>query len=60
MNLKMKKNKLVKKNLSTISVDYLFLEGVCLNFQVISWGSLLKIRVGKGLRQRMSELTGGN
>lgn len=27
MNLRMKKNKLIKKNLSTISVDYLFLEG---------------------------------
>lgn len=27
MNLKMKKNKFIKKNLSTISVDYQFLEG---------------------------------
>lgn len=27
MNLNIKKNKLIKKNLSTISVDYLFLEG---------------------------------
>lgn len=27
MNLKRKKNKLTKMNLSTISVDYLFLEG---------------------------------
>lgn len=27
MNLKMKKNKLTKKNLLTIFVDYLFLEG---------------------------------
>lgn len=27
MNLKMKQNKLIKKTLSTISVDYLFLEG---------------------------------